>query len=80
MTKTDADFKNQVLTNLNEEFNILVTGTMAADKAKKVGLEPIKGLDNIFTGALKGKEILKLEKSHGIESIELDKSQKILEK
>ncbi|MBB3840197.1 hypothetical protein FHS57_004210 [Runella defluvii] len=71
MKKINANFNEQLLKNSKNAFSVIVTTTGVID-SKKLGLSPIDGLENIYTGSLLPKKIFDLEKIIEIIAIEPD--------
>jgi hypothetical protein len=71
MKKIDESFRTQILKQPNKLHKIVVVckSNIAPDK---FNLKVIPGLDNCFTGLLTGQNILALEKSAQVISIEPD--------
>lgn len=78
MDKIAQSLKNQCLVELQKPFKIIVTGAIAPDEAQQMGLNSITGLDNLYSGSLRGEEVLALAQHKAIDSIELDSDMNIL--
>ncbi|MCI0654556.1 MAG: hypothetical protein L0Y39_08785 [Methylococcaceae bacterium] len=79
MDKIKKNLKGQCQSDLKKEFKIIVTGSIKPEEATQIGLNPITGLDNIFSGSVTGEKIIAIEKLKTVDSIELDSNMEILQ-
>ncbi len=80
MDKIQISLKNQCVADPKRLLKVIVTGFIAPEKAMQMGLDSIEGLDNIYSGSLRGEAILAIEKLETIDSIELDSDMEILQR
>ncbi len=72
MSKIEKNLKKQCQSEPEREFELIVTGSLDSKTAKQLGLEPLSGLDNIFSGTLTGSKVLEIADIETLESIEAD--------
>lgn len=80
MDKIQTSLKDQCLADPQTPVKVIITGSIAPEKAMQMGLDSIAGLDNIYSGSLIGAAILAIEKLETIDSIELDSDMEILQR
>lgn len=80
MDKIQLSLKNQCLADPQRPIKVIVTGFIAPEKATQMGLNSIEGLDNIYSGSLRGEAIFAIGKLEPIDSIELDSDMDILQR
>jgi hypothetical protein len=79
MSKIDKKLKKQIQTHPEQDYKIIVTGSLDNVELEKIGLKPFAGLDNMYFGSIKGLDILKTEKVKSVLSIESDQDAEIFE-